>query len=191
MTRIALILVLIGLGGRKIARETNIEKAVVDDHVEWDVQGDRGSGLERAVGRHVLLGDSVGVGATFRLVGEMHPAEFLERRHERGIVAITVDRLVDRLIVGKGEAISERHEVGTAGAFHLDREADKIRLGLVHVHADEAHALAAPQFHAQAISLFGIGEIAQTCPPGIGVARATCSKLSSCDITCAGKEFTE
>jgi hypothetical protein len=95
----------------------------------------------------------------------MHPAEFLERRPERGIVAITIDRLVDRLIVGKGEAISQWREVGTPGAFYLDREADKISLGLVHVHADEAHSLAAPQFRAQTISLFGIGEIAHHAPP--------------------------
>src|SRR5258708_30444255 len=94
----------IGLGGREIARETDIEKAVVDDQIERNVEGDRGAGLEHAVARHVLLGDPIGIGAAFRLVGKMHPAEFLERRLERGIVAIAVDRALRRPALGNSEA---------------------------------------------------------------------------------------
>ncbi len=107
----------------------------------------------------MLLGDAIGVGAALRLVRKMDPAEFLERRLERGEIAVAVDRLIGGLVVGEGEAVAQRHEIRTAGAFHLDREADEVVFGLIHIHADQAHALAAPQLDAETRGLLGIDEI--------------------------------
>ena len=57
---------------------------------------------------------------------EMDPAEFLERRFGRVIVAIAIDRLFRRLAIGKMEAVVQRDKPGIAGVSDLTRETYEI-----------------------------------------------------------------
>ena len=51
-----------------------------------------------------------------------------------------------------GRVVSTDRHVAIAGALDLNRKADEIGFGLVDIHADQDHALAAPQFHGQIAS---------------------------------------
>ena len=72
---------------------------------------------------------------------EMHPPEFLDRRKPSG-QAVGIDRAID---AGKAQAVLQRKELGTAGLFVLDCEADEVLRGFPTppVHRDEGHPVAA------------------------------------------------
>jgi hypothetical protein len=73
-------LLAVGLRGREVTGEPDVDKAVVGDRLVLDVHLQLRAGLQLVVGRHVLFGDAVGIGAINRLGRKVDPPELLERR---------------------------------------------------------------------------------------------------------------
>ena len=97
----------------------------------------------------------------------MDPAELLEWGFQGGKQTPAGHRRTGWLIIGKIEAVVEGDEIPPPGLHYLNRETHQVGFRLIHIHAEKAHALAAPELNPETLCSLRYAEVVHRYPRGI------------------------